>query len=109
MTIAACSPPCSSSVMRSTSVDSASLGRKLVDSLFSASVYLPGRLAAPDATSATRQTASTTNLAVGPAATVRKRDTGAPLGAEGGRVYWSRAASSSGSVTGRRQAEFSHT
>src|SRR5215207_4368095 len=41
--------------MASTSVDSASPGRKLVDSLFSASVYLPGRFAAPDANSASRQ------------------------------------------------------
>src|SRR5215207_11456435 len=93
MTIGACSPPCSSSEMASTSVDSASPGRKLVDSLFSASVYLPGRFAAPDANSATRQMASTMNLAVRPAGTVRKRDTGKLLwGGEGTRGFY-RAAS----------------
>ena len=75
ITIGACSPPCSSSEMPSTSVDSASAGRNDVDSLFSASLYLPGRFAAPEANSAIRQTARTTNFAMRPAGNVRKRDT----------------------------------
>src|SRR5215207_9063574 len=58
--------------MLSTSVDSASPGRKLVDSLFSASLYLPGRFAA-----------TTTNFALRPAGTVRMRVTGELLQGRG--------------------------
>src|SRR5215218_1591043 len=75
ITIGACSPPSSSSTMPSTLVDSASPGRNVVDSLFSASEYLPGRFAAPEASSAIRQTARTVNFALRPAANVRYRDT----------------------------------
>src|ERR687893_3250808 len=86
MTIGACSPPCSSSEAPSASVDSASAGRKLVDSLFSASEYLPGRLAAPEANSASRQKPTTRNFALRPAGDVRKRGTAgrAPPGGAGG-------------------------
>src|SRR5687768_4372583 len=87
ITIGACSPPCSSSAMPSTLVDSASAGRNVVDSLFSASLYLPGRLAAPEATSATRASASTTHFAVRPAGNVRKRDNAELLREEGGGFY----------------------
>src|SRR4051812_19256982 len=76
MTIGACSPPWSSSVSASTLVDSASPGRKLVDSLFSASEYFPGRFAAPEPSRTRRHTASTTHLARRPAENVSKRDTG---------------------------------
>src|SRR5215207_7074490 len=96
--------------MLSTSVDSASPGRKLVDSLFSASLYRPGRFAAPAANSATRHAPTTTNFAVRPAGTVRMRVTGSSSGGEG--LFYqaqSSAASSVGSVTGRRQEKRSHT
>src|SRR5687767_6910539 len=71
ITIGACSPPCSSSVMASALVDSASPGRNDVDSLFSASLYLPGRLAPNETNRKTSAVASTTHFAVRPAATVR--------------------------------------
>jgi hypothetical protein len=71
ITIGACSPPCSSSVMASAFVDSASPGRNDVDSLFSASLYFPGRFAPNETKRNTSATASTTHFAVRPAATVR--------------------------------------
>src|ERR687894_3213671 len=85
MTIGACSPPWSSSEMPSTFVDSASAGRNVVDSLFSASEYLPGRLKAFEPTNATIAIASTIHLAVRPDGMVRRRLTGL-LGEDEGAV-----------------------
>src|SRR5918995_4448163 len=71
ITTGACSPPWSSSVMPSAFVDSASPGRNDVDSLFSASANLPGRLAPKEPKSTTSAIASTIHFAVRPAGTVR--------------------------------------
>src|SRR5215207_3414590 len=84
ITIGACSPPCSSSEIASTLVDSASPGRKDVDSLFSASAYLPGRFAASAPTSTSRQAPRITNFAVRPAGRVMRRVTRSDRTAFGG-------------------------
>jgi hypothetical protein len=69
ITAGASSPPWSSSVAWSALVDSASPGRNDVDSLSSASVNLPGRLAGPEAMKiATSQIRKTTHLARRPVA-----------------------------------------
>jgi hypothetical protein len=60
--------------MPRTFVDSASAGRNVVDSLFSASAYLPGRFAAPDANRMSIPATSTTHFAIRPAGNVSKRD-----------------------------------
>ncbi len=72
MTVAARSPSCSALVISSALVDSASPGRKEVDSFFSASEYLPGRFVAIIAPTARIQAARTIHLARRPAGKVSR-------------------------------------
>src|SRR5918995_2862550 len=86
ITIGACSPPCSSSVMVRALVDSASPGRNDVDSLFSASVNFPGRFAPNEAKRTTSATARMTHFAVRPAGMVRSLAIGGDLLVRSGEV-----------------------
>jgi hypothetical protein len=77
-TAAAVSPPWISSTACSAFVDSASPGRKDVDSFCSASAYLVGRSAPMTATMTASQTAPTIHFARRPDARVRSFDMGPP-------------------------------
>jgi hypothetical protein len=73
MAAGASSPLCSASDFSRALVDSASSGRYDVDSLFSASLNLPGRFAGPIAMKRpTTQTARTTHFARRPVGRVKK-------------------------------------
>src|ERR1700709_2549661 len=111
MTIGASSPPWKRFVAERAFVDSASPGRNDVDSFFSASVNLPGRLAAKEAKMASTQIAATTHLARRPGKTGRRGATRRLLPQRDDAYVTgsSNAARASGSVTGARQVKRSQT